>query len=174
MTRSRFVPASTLIAALALAGCQAPGENLQANVYRASQVNSRQEAKVVNILAVMPAKVEVDNAQAQKTAQIVGGLLGAVGGGVAGNKLGNHSTAGTTLGAVGGGAAGAAVGSLVPGKVLVDGVSITYEEQGKTFNSAQVGQFCEFAPGKAVVIATSPTETRIQPNATCPATAAKS
>lgn len=171
MIKRRLIPIGMMFVGVAVAGCQAPGANLQANVYRANQVNSRQDAKVINVLAVMPAKVEVDNTQAQKTAQIVGVLLGAAGGGVIGNKLGNHSTAGTAVGAVGGGAAGAAAGSLVPGKVLVDGVSITYEEQGKTFNSAQVGKLCEFVPGKAVVIATSPTETRIQPNSTCPADA---
>jgi outer membrane lipoprotein SlyB len=174
MTNHRTVPISLAFAVFALAGCQAPGANLEANVYRADQVNTRQEAKVVNILAVMPAKVEVDNKEAQKTAEVVGGLLGAVGGGIIGNNVAHHSTGGTALGVAGGGIAGAAAGSLVPGKVLVDGVSLTYEDQGKTFNSAQVGKPCEFAPGKAVVIATSQTETRIQPNTACPAISAKS
>jgi outer membrane lipoprotein SlyB len=41
--------------ALLLTACQTPGENLKANVYSAGQVNTRQEAKVINILAVLSA-----------------------------------------------------------------------------------------------------------------------
>ena len=172
MTKTYLTLICTMSIAVALAGCATPGQNLASNVYRADQVNARQAAKVVNILAVMPARIEVDNSQAKKTAEIVGGLLGAVGGGVIGHNVGNRSATNTTVGAAVGGTAGVAAGSLVSDKVLVDGVSITYEDHGQTFNSAQVGNLCEFQPGKpAVVIATSPTETRIQPNATCPATA---
>jgi hypothetical protein len=71
--------------------------------------------------------------------------------------------------AAGGGAVGALTGSLVPGQVLVDGVSITYEDHGSTYSSAQVGRLCEFVPGRALLISPTQTETRIQPNATCPA-----
>jgi outer membrane lipoprotein SlyB len=152
---------------LFLYGCQTPGENLQSNVYKAGQVNSVQEAKVIKILAVMPAKVEVDNSQQKKGAEVIGGILGAIGGGVVGHSVAGNSS-GTTVGAVGGGVGGAVAGSLVSDKVLVDGVSITYKYKGKTLNSAQVGKVCEYKPGKALVISTSPTETRIQPNATCP------
>jgi hypothetical protein len=73
-----------------------------------------------------------------------------------------------TVGAVAGGAVGAAAGSLVPGQVLVDGVSITYTDHGSTFSSAQVGRTCEYAPGQAIMVSTWPTETRIQPNHECP------
>lgn len=156
-----------------VAGCTTPGANLQANVYRADQVNSQQEAKVVKILLVTPARIEVDNSQNKRTAEVVGGLLGAIGGGVIGNNTG-HASGGATLGVAAGGVTGLAAGSLVPGKVLVDGVSITYEDQGRTFNSAQVGRVCEFTSGKAVVISTSANETRIQPNATCPSVTARS
>lgn len=154
--------------ALALAGCQAPGENLKPNVYRADQVNTAQGAKVVNILAVFPAQIEADNSQQKAAAQVAGGVLGAVGGGVIGSNITRQKTTGAVLGAAGGGVAGTVAGSLVPDKVLVDGVSLTYEVDGQTLNSAQVGKQCEYVPGKAVVISTSPTETRIQPNATCP------
>ena len=41
-----------------LAGCSTSGEQYQANVYKAGQVNSRQAAKTVKILAVMPAKID--------------------------------------------------------------------------------------------------------------------
>ncbi len=153
---------------LLLAGCQPPGANMQSNVYKEGQVNSVQEATVVTILAVMPAKVEADNSQQKKGAMLIGTLLGAVGGGVAGHQIDHGNPNAVGLGAAGGGAVGAVAGSMVPDKVLVDGVSITYKYKKKTLNSAQVGRLCEYTPGKAVVISTSPTETRIQPNATCP------
>jgi outer membrane lipoprotein SlyB len=154
-------------AAMMLAACAQPGANLGANVYQAGQINQRQEARVVNILATLPAKVEVSNAENQRTAQLVGGLLGA-GAGLAVGSVG-HSPASYALGGAGGAAAGVAAGSLVPGRVLVDGVSLTYEDHGQTFNSAQVGKLCEFKAGRAIVVSTGPGVTRIQPNATCPA-----
>ena len=165
---NRLLAVSAMAAAMVLAGCQTPGANLAANSYQANQVNSPQAAKVITIIAVMPARIEVDNSQAQKTAQVVGGILGAALGAVAGNNVGQHSTANSALGMVAGGVVGAGAGSLEPGKVLVNGVSITYENNGKTFNSAQVGQLCQFAPGQAVMVSTGPMDTRIQPNAVCP------
>jgi outer membrane lipoprotein SlyB len=153
-----------------LAGCVQSGANLAADAYQANQVNQRQEAKGVNILMVRPAKVEVDNGENQRTAQLVGGLLGAGAGLALGGGL-SHRLGGYALGGAGGAAAGAAAGSLVPGRVLVDGVSLTYEEDGHTFNSAQVGKLCEFQPGRAIVISTGPGVTRIQPNAGCPVAA---
>ncbi len=150
------------------AGCSTKGEEYQANVYKAGQVNSRQAAKTVKILAVLPAKIEVDNTEGKQNAQMIGGVLGAIAGGVIGNKTTNHSGTGTAVGAVGGGAVGAMGGSLVKDKVLVDGVSLTYVEDGQTYNSAQVGKVCQFAPGTALVISSDGEETRVQPNATCP------
>jgi outer membrane lipoprotein SlyB len=64
-----------------LAGCSTSGEQYSANVYKAGQVNSRQAAKTVKILAVMPAKIEVDNTEGKQNAQMIGGILGAVAGG---------------------------------------------------------------------------------------------
>ena len=153
-----------------LSGCTPPGQNLQANVYKADQVNSQQDAKVVEILAVMPAQVEADNTQQKQQAQIIGGVLGAIGGGVLGHQVADrgYQDNGAALGAAGGAAAGVAAGSLVPDKMLVEGVSITYKYKGKVLHSAQVGRKCEFKPGKAVVISTAEKETRVQPNATCP------
>jgi outer membrane lipoprotein SlyB len=156
------------IAIVALSGCAATGENLQANVYKAGQVNQTQEAKTVQILAVLPAKIEVDNADQKKAAQVGGAILGALLGAAAGGASKNNPGAATAGGAVAGGAVGAAAGSLVKDTVLVDGVSLTYQFNGKTLNSAQVGRACEFAPGIAVMVATSPTETRIQANKECP------
>ncbi len=172
--KNRLFTIGAICAAIALAGCQTPGADLAANAYQADQVNSPQAAKVVTILAVMPAKIEVDNTQGQKTAQLVGGILGAALGAAIGNNVGAHSTGNSALGVVAGGVVGASAGSLAPGKILVNGVSITYQDGGRTLNSAEVGKLCQFTPGKAVMISTSPMNTRIQPNATCPKTAAKS
>jgi outer membrane lipoprotein SlyB len=157
-----------------LAGCQQPGANLQPNVYRAGQVNQQQEAVVVNILAILPAKIEVSNEQARATAQLLGGLAGAIGGGVIGNNVARHSATNVLVGGAAGGAAGALAGSLVPNTTLVDGVSLTYMRNGRTLNSAQVGRVCDFKPGSAIVISTAANETRIQPNDTCPVASAKS
>ena len=139
------------------------------NVYRPDETNTVQQAKVVTILMITPAKVVADNSQAQKTARVAGGLLGAVGGAVVGNNLG-RSPGRQLVGGAFGGATGIAVGSLAPATKLVDGVSITYDDQGQTLNAAQVGKLCEFTQGKAVVTLSTPTHVRIQPNATCPAT----
>jgi outer membrane lipoprotein SlyB len=151
-----------------LGGCQQPGANLEANVYRAGQVNQRQEAKVVQVLAVLPAKIEVSNEQARAAAQLLGGLAGGLGGALIGNSVGQYHSTNALIGGAAGGAAGAMAGSLVSDKTLVDGVSLTYIEDGKTLNSAQVGRMCEFKTGKAIVISTGPGETRIQANETCP------
>jgi outer membrane lipoprotein SlyB len=152
-----------------LAGCAATGENLQANVYKAGQVNSAQKAEAIDILSVMPAKIEVDNTEQKQQAQVLGGILGAVGGGVLGSNVAPRGdrASGTAIGAVGGGLGGAAAGSLVSDKILVDGVSLSYERKGDIYNSAQVGKLCEFKTGRSLLISTSPTETRIQPNSVC-------
>ncbi len=151
-----------------LSGCAATGENIQSNVYRAGQVNMAQAARSIKIITVLPAKIEVDNSAQKKQAEVGGAILGALAGGLGGGfgGLGGLGTTGTTIA---GGAAGAAAGSLVSDKKLVEGVSIAYSENGKMFTSAQVGKACEYRPGTTIIISTSPNETRIQPNATCPA-----
>lgn len=154
----------------ALAACQTPGANLEANVYRAGQVNQQQAAKVVDIKAVLPAKIEVDNSQAQAQAQVASTLLLGIGGAFLGNSIsGHHRGLGTLIGAGAGAATGNVLGGLVPASKLVEGVSLTYEEEGHILNSAQVGRICEFGMGRAIVISTAPGETRIQPNRECPA-----
>jgi outer membrane lipoprotein SlyB len=156
-----------ILLAIILQGC-ATGANLESNVYQANQVNQRQEAAVVEILAVLPAKVQVSNEEAKRLAQAGGAVLGAIGGAAIGNNVRNRSASTTLVGGVAGAGVGALAGSTVPGKVLVDGVSLTYVENGKTFNSAQVGKMCEFMPGKAIMISVSTNETRIQSNSQCP------
>ncbi|MBB2176703.1 hypothetical protein [Gluconacetobacter johannae] len=165
---SRLLIVPTLALATVLSACATPGEENRADTYTADQVNARQEAQVINILAVLPARVQVDNSRNRKNAQIVGGLLGAALGAGLGAGFSGNPAAGGTLAGLGGAGAGVAGGSLVADKVLVDGVSLTYEQAGHTFNSAQVGRACEYHPGKAVMVMTSPTVTRVQPNATCP------
>lgn len=165
MNVNNIIVISTLIA---LSGCAATGENLKGNVYKAGQVNTAQNARTIKITAVLPAQIEVDNSKQQKQAMIAGGALGALAGGLAGGfgGIGTAGTVGTTLG---GGALGVGAGSMVSDKVLVEGVSIAYLENGKMFTSAQVGKLCEFRPNTtALIISTGPNETRIQPNAVCP------
>jgi outer membrane lipoprotein SlyB len=166
MRKSASLLAATSV--LLATACAQPGANLEANVYRAGQVNQRQDAKVVNILAVLPAKIEVGNQQAKASAQLIGGLVGAMGGAAIGNSFGRNRGTNALVGGAAGGAAGVVAGSLVPETTLVEGVSLTYVEEGKTLNSAQVGKACEFRQGKAIVISTGGNETRIQPNADCP------
>lgn len=157
---------ATALCAAMVSGCAATGQQYASNVYTADKVNTQQEVKTVKIIAVLPAKVEVDNSEAKKNAQMIGGVLGAIAGGLAGNRL--DGGRGTVTGAGVGGVVGVAGGSLVSDKTLVDGVSITYEEGKKTYNSAQVGLACQFVPGTAIMITTESKETRVQPNSTCP------
>lgn len=152
----------------ALSACTTTGDNYRADVYKADQVNQAQEVKTVKLLAVMPARVEVDNSEAVKNAQIGGAILGAIAGGVLGAQAKNHTDGYVVGGAAAGGAAGAGVGSMVSSTTLVDGVSLTYTFEGKTLNSAQVGKVCEYTPGTAIMVSQDEGETRIQPNATCP------
>lgn len=152
----------SLIGIVSLVGCAATGVEQRADTYTAAQVNTAQEAKIVQILLVGPAKVQVDNSQAKKQAEVGGAVAGALLGGIIGSKGGTSSTIG---GGVVGGAVGGAAGSMVADKVLVDGVSLTYVFNRKTLNSAQVGRVCEFKEGKGLMISTGkPNETRIQPN----------
>jgi outer membrane lipoprotein SlyB len=151
-----------------LTACQQPGADLAANVYQADQVNQSQDAKIITILSLSPAKVEVNNAQNQHTAEVVGGLLGAVGGGLLGGNVGSGNAGNVVGGAALGGIGGAAAGSLVPGQVLVPGVTIGYSEEGALHTSTQVGELCEFRMGEAMVVTTQANETRVQPNSICP------
>ena len=165
MNVNNVIVISTLIA---ITCCAATGENLKCNVYKSGQVNTTQAARTIKITAVLPAQIEVDNAEQKKQAMIIGGALGALAGGLGGGfgGLGTGATIGTTAGGAG---LGVAAGSMVADKVLVEGVSIAYLENGKMFTSAQVGKLCEFRPNAtALIISTGLNETRIQPNAACP------
>lgn len=151
------------LSSIVLTGCMANGEDYAADVYDASQVNTQQKPVIVKILAVMNAKVAVENKQGKQLAQVAGGLFGALVGGAVGYQSG-HSA----YGAAAGGSVGAVGGSLVKDKVLVPGVTITYRSHGKLLSSTQVGKKCQFKKGTALMITLKNKETRIQPNAECP------
>jgi outer membrane lipoprotein SlyB len=149
---------------LILSGCTTTGDKYRASSYRATQVNQKQAAEVIEIIAILPAQVEVDNTEAQKKRQILGAILGAAGGAAIGNAVGNNNTA---AGGLLGGAAGAVVASTTENTVLVEGVTLTFVQDSKTYSSSQVGRSCEFKPGRAIMISMRADETRIQPNHSC-------
>lgn len=157
---------ATLTLAIALTGCQATGEQYQADVFDAAQVNTQQEAKTVKIITVTPTRIKVSNEKNKQAAMMIGGVLGAIGGAALGHQS-NNDTA--IIGGVVGGAGGAAAGSLVNDTTLVPGVLIGYSEGGKIYTSAQVGRTCDYKIGEiSLMVMTVTNETRIQPNAACP------
>ena len=157
----------SLLAILALGGCQSNADNFAADVYDTTQVNSKQETKMVTIISVLPAKIAVDNKANKEAAQTFGAVVGAVTGGIIGHNAKSGSKLATAAGAAGGTALGAAAGSLVKDKTIVEGVSLTYKDGTKVYTSTQVGKTCQ-TTGLAAMISTKENETRIQPNATCP------
>lgn len=153
-------------AAMVLGGCANTGDIYRSDVYHAGQVNQAQEVQTVNIIAIGPARVAVDNSENMERASNVGMIIGAIAGAaLAGHH--HHHTSNRVVGGVAGGALGHVAGSAVAGgssTALVDGVQITYRQGNRIFNSAQVGRPCEFKPGLAIMVSPSPYETRIQPN----------
>ena len=158
---------TALTYSLVLAGCaNVSSEDLGADVYDTTQLNTKQETKTVTILSVLPAKVLVDNKENKQMAQAAGAILGGIAGAVAGYQHSNLAAAAAgTAGATG----GVIAGSMVKDKVKVEGVSLTYKQGTKVYTSTQAGRKCQFKPGLAVVITTKANETRIQPNSECPA-----
>lgn len=155
----------SLFALGALAGCQTNGDMYRSDVYSANQVNVAQQVQTVDIIAIQPARVAVNNESDRSVSQLVGTALGGILGAVIGNQIDNHGSAGTTIGALAGAALGAGTSSMAsPSDSLVNGVQLTFRLNGRIFNSAQVGQICEFKYGPAIMTSTSPTSTRIQPN----------
>ena len=166
MKQNTFKLAYSFVAVAMLSACAAPGEQHKANVYKAGQLNQAQKSEVVKILSIQPAQVEVDNLQAKKQAEVAGALLGALAGANVTKKSKDSDS--KAAGVIGGAALGAAAGSIVSDKTLVDGVQLTYSLNGKLITSVQVGKACEFTKGEAIMISTTATETRIQPNSECP------
>ena len=161
------------VATLVLSGCANNGRYYRSDTYAATSVNQAQQVRTVEILSIGTAQVAVSNTDNRSDAKTIGTILGAIAGAAIGSHN-NHDTASRVLGGLAGGAvgniAGGAVGNIAGGAVggertsYVDGVQLTFRYNNKLYNSAQVGRVCEFKPGLAVMISTTPTETRIQPN----------
>ncbi len=154
------------IATLTLAGCANDGTYYRSDTYYAQGVNQAQEVRTVEILSVGAAKVAVPNKESRNEAEKIGTVLGALAG-VAISSHNSDRTSSRVLGGLAGAAVGNMAGSAVAGNKstnYVDGVQITFRYNNKLFNSAQVGQPCEYKLGPAIMVSTSPTETRIQPN----------
>ena len=162
-----------IIAAIAatLTGCAADGQQYRANAFAAEETGFEDGARIVEIATITPAKIYVDNSQQKQAVGAVGSVLGAVAGGIAGYNLGGKGgVLGAVAGVAAGGAGGAALGAVVKDKVAVDGVLISYRNEGQEkINVAKhVGRVCEYVPGKSLAVGEGK-NTKIQPNAECPA-----
>ena len=165
----KLVTAFAMVSCLAMSACAVPGEESRPDVYDQSQVNQTQNQRVVDIVSISPARINVQNEQNHETGQLIGGLLGAaagVGGGLAG---------GSGLAAGLAGAAGTAGGAWIGGHVvrdhaIVSGVTVTYNDPRAVgfHSSTQVGKPCEYKIGPSLLVLTSTNETRVQPNSVCP------
>ena len=166
ISKRGLVLSSLLLSLLTISGCvtTGTGEKYRATSYRTTQVNQKQAAEVIQIIAILPAQIEVDNSEAQQSRQVIGAILGAAGGAMIGNAVGGQNTA---AGGLLGGVAGAAVASTTENTILVEGVTLTFVQDSQTYSSSQVGRPCEFKPGQAIMISMRADETRVQPNNTC-------
>lgn len=153
---------------VALAGCAATGKEHAADAYDADKLNQVQITRMVNILSILPAKINLDNSEQKKKAQAAGAAVGGVTGAIVGYNLKNSWWGHTATGAAVGAGAGAAAGSMVDDKVQVEGVTLSYKDGENILSSTQVGKACQFKTGPAAMITTEGKETRIQPNAECP------
>ena len=140
----KIAACGALSAALLLAGCANDGTAYRSDVYWAGQVNQAQEVKTVQIIAVMPARITVDNRRDRNDSATMGTILGALAGAAVGNVAGK--------------------GMSGRSENFVEGVQITFRYDNKIFNSAQVGRVCEYKTGTAIMVSPAPNETRIQPN----------
>lgn len=149
-----------------MVACSQVGQQHRGDVFDSSQVNASVPARAVTLLSVSPARIEVDNSQYRDVATAGGALIGGLSGAIVGNTR-NRDTAlvGGALGALGGGVAG----TLVPGKVYVPGVLVTYRQGAEILASAQAGRVCEFSTREPSLLVTLKSgAVRIQPNVTCP------
>ena len=80
----KIAACGALSAALLLAGCANDGTAYRSDVYWAGQVNQAQEVKTVQIIAVMPARVTVDNRRDRSDSATMGTILGALAGAAVG------------------------------------------------------------------------------------------
>lgn len=165
MKKVRILLPAIAASALILSGCQTSGDIYRSDVYGSNQVNQAQQVQTVDIIAIQPARVAVNNQSDRQVSQLVGTALGGILGAVIGNQVTHRGSSGTTIGAIAGAALGAGASSAAsPDNALVDGVQLTFKLNGRIFNSAQVGKMCEFKYGPAIMTSTGPSSTRIQPN----------
>ena len=136
--RNKILPLTLALSAVLATGCVANGGNqYRADVYNPSAVNRAQEVRTVEIIAIQPAQVVVDNSDNRRDSQALAG--GAVGG-IAGSALADRQE-------------------------YVNGVQLVYRlPDGRMMQSTQVGEMCEFRTGTAIMASGSRGETRIQPN----------
>ena len=80
----KIAACGALFAALLLAGCANDGTAYRSDVYWAGQVNQAQEVKTVQIIAVMPARITVDNRRDRNDSATMGTILGALAGAAVG------------------------------------------------------------------------------------------
>ena len=125
---------------VALSGCATDGNYYRSDVYSSSQVNQAQRVNTVEIIAINPAQVAVNNSENSDRARATGAILGAIGG-LAGDAVGGSGT------------------------TYVDGVQLVYRSSdGQVYQSTQVGRICEYKLGSAIMASSRSGETRIQPN----------
>ena len=66
---------------VALSGCATDGNYYRSDVYSSSQVNQAQRVNTVEIIAINPAQVAVNNSENSDRARATGAILGAIAGG---------------------------------------------------------------------------------------------
>ena len=165
--RNKILPLTLLMSAVLVTGCAANGgHQYRADVYNPSAVNRAQEVRTVEIIAIQPAQVVVDNSDNRRDSQAVGAILGAIAGAAIGNH-GNHSTSSVGQGTYyeAGAVGGIAGSALSDRQEYVNGVQLVYRlPDGRMMQSTQVGEMCEFRTGTAIMASGRSGETRIQPN----------
>ena len=158
-----------LIAAIALCGCATPQDRYGGDVYDASETNRMRQSDRIEIVDVLPAKINVERSEGN-TGKILGGVAGGTTGAVIGHKLGKHSSSrrlAETVGLVGGAVVGAVAGDAIQNsQKTVQGSNIIYKLNDKEYSSVQADPPCRFKRGKALLIHTG-SETRVQPNSGC-------
>lgn len=165
MKKFSFGLTACMVAAC-LCGCVATGDVYRSDVYSTRLVNQAQEVQPVEIIAVLPARVAVENDEGRAAAQTAGAIIGALVGIAAGNQSNRWDRSGNrVMGGLGGAVAGGMIGNALSGeRTLVDGVQITFRQGNRVLQSSQVGRVCEYKVGTAIMVSPAPNVTRIQPN----------
>ena len=168
MFKKTLLCASTLAFTLAMTGCVVEdGNRYRSDVYSANAVNRVQAVETVEIVYISPAQVAVPTSGDKDRAQMAGMILGAIAGAAIGNH-GHHSTSSRVMGGLAGGALGNLAGQAVGDRTsndFVDGVQLTFRgKDGRLYQSAQVGNVCEFRLGTAMLVSPNQGDARIQPN----------